>query len=126
MKKLLVILSIAVYLTSTTEINQLLKLPILVEHYIDHSQQNPKMSFWDFLVLHYNNHEPDADYDTDMRLPFMAHHEVLSLLAYVDISLYQLNADHTVPQDKKNHTFYKELYLKSRYLSGIWQPPKVS
>lgn len=40
MKKMFAIFFLSVYLISTTELSQLLKFPILVEHFIEHKEKN--------------------------------------------------------------------------------------
>lgn len=83
MKKVLAIFFLSTYLISTTELGQLLKFPMLVEHYFEHKEKNPQISVMEFLVLHYEgnhleNHPHDDDYDQDQKLPFIMHGDVLS------------------------------------------------
>jgi hypothetical protein len=45
-----------------------LRLPILVEHFVEHRSQVPEMTFFQFLAMHYKT---DVAHDsTDMELPF--------------------------------------------------------
>jgi hypothetical protein len=70
-KRLAGILLISVYMLSFAELNNLLKIPVLFEHYKEHSQQEPGISFWSFIKLHYL--DPvivDEDYQKDQQLPF--------------------------------------------------------
>ena len=62
---------LGIYLAAATPASELLKLPILFEHYHEHQQESPGISVPDFLILHYFNGNPrDDDYDRDMQLPF--------------------------------------------------------
>lgn len=123
-KKLLAIFFLSGYLFLTTELSQLLKLPVLIEHFAEHQEQDRNMSFIDFLVHHYGGHEKDADYETDMKLPFMKNLSVPYL--------YPISAPgNLVPVFKpvyfavaKPFFSYKDKGLIAAYLSAIWQPPK--
>ena len=71
LKKWISILFLSVYLLTATEFNELFKLPLLVEHFMQHNEGNKHVDFWEFLCIHYsNNNIKDADYDEDMKLPF--------------------------------------------------------
>ncbi|KKX48475.1 hypothetical protein L950_0220790 [Sphingobacterium sp. IITKGP-BTPF85] len=82
-EKVLAIFFLTTYLISTTELGQLLKFPMLVEHYFEHKEKSPQISVIEFLALHYEgnhleNHPHDDDYDQDQKLPFIMHGTVLS------------------------------------------------
>ncbi|MCD8740667.1 hypothetical protein LT679_08655 [Mucilaginibacter roseus] len=57
--------------TDVTELHQLFKLPILFQHYAEHKERNTRVSFVDFLSMHYwGDDMDDNDDDRDMQLPF--------------------------------------------------------
>src|SRR3954462_3822335 len=64
------------YLVSSTEVHELLRLPLLVKHYQEHKQQVADITFWEFLVMHYETDVPHDD--QDMRLPFKTCHQTLA------------------------------------------------
>jgi hypothetical protein len=67
-KRLMSILLLALYLTSFTEMHEVLRLPILLEHYAEHKNQVSDMSFIEFLEMHYKS---DVTHDEhDSQLPF--------------------------------------------------------
>lgn len=71
MKKEGAILLMAVYLFGATNACQVLKLPLLVTHYIKHKQESPYITLGSFFKMHYIDAQPfDADYVQDMQLPF--------------------------------------------------------
>lgn len=71
MKGLIAIFLLSIYLFGTTEAYQALKLPLLIEHYVKHKHENPRLTLVGFLRLHYSGKAVfDADYRQDMRLPF--------------------------------------------------------
>ncbi|MCX6182126.1 MAG: hypothetical protein NT150_09385 [Bacteroidetes bacterium] len=77
MKKLLAISLLSLYLLTLTEVGQLIKLPLLVDHFIEHKEKDQNLSLLDFLAMHYSHsHTPDAD---DLKLPFKSHNGCISL-----------------------------------------------
>lgn len=123
MKKLLAIFFLSLYLFSTTELFQLLKLPILFEHFVEHKAQD-NMSFTGYLIHHYGGHEPDADWETDMKLPFMQLSEVFSLSASVTPFFASFHFSRGVAPQTKCFFPLQDDDLLSCYLNTIWQPPK--
>ncbi len=46
----------------------------MVEHYVEHKEQNPALTILEFLCIHYQGPDVyDADYDKDMKFPFKSH-----------------------------------------------------
>jgi len=108
------ILFIVVHLFTFAEFQNLLKLPVLFEHFSEHKKDDAEMDFWSFIKLHY--FEPltvDKDYEKDRQLPFQSTNPLLitsvslcecqtfvleiSPLEEVDNIFYQFN-DNTKPQ----------------------------
>ena len=125
MKKWVSILLLSLYLLSTTELNQLLKLPVLIEHYAEHKNLNPEMTLLAFFKMHYDHPVKDADYKTDRKLPFIIH-STLSLV-------FTLNTDFSFEISGSDYKYFhiqnipcldENLYIKG-YLQSIWQPPRA-
>ncbi|MFN4006425.1 MAG: hypothetical protein ACK4HE_02830 [Chitinophagaceae bacterium] len=75
MKRLITILVTCLYLFGGTELRELCKLPLLVQHFKEHRHENPSMSLMAFLKLHYLEvQQKDADFQQDMGLPFKVQH----------------------------------------------------
>ncbi len=71
LKRILGALLLGAYLLASTPASEVLKLPVLIEHYLEHQKEAPEMGFWEYLALHYlSGIEYDADYARDMQLPF--------------------------------------------------------
>ncbi len=123
------ILFLFTYLLSTTELIQLLKLPVLVEHFVEHKSQQPEMTILEFITLHYNgdhldNHPEDDDYDQDKKLPFITHNNVLSVYC-ISTPDFIVDLQHKISQDDMlKLQVYNEAFIENTYLSTIWQPPK--
>lgn len=123
MKKVIVIFFLSVYVFSATEAGELLSLPVLVQHFMAHKQEDHTMTFFKFLKLHYENRNTD-DYK-DTRLPFKSHSHALFIAHTFAIPPSCCHTIHVAFIDRETQaTAYKEHYLKSAYLSYIWQPPK--
>ena len=113
---------------ATTELYQLLKLPFLVEHFVEHKKQNKHITLIDFLYLHYaNGNVKDADYEKDMKLPFKTYsnHVSLNIIGIVANSImkevFRLKSNFI---QLKLNILSKESFFASSYHSNIWQPPK--
>lgn len=62
---------LALYLCTATEAYQLLKLPLLAVHFIQHTREEPGMTLMAFLKMHYAEKTVyDDDWQQDMQLPF--------------------------------------------------------
>lgn len=125
MKKWVSILLLSLYLLSTTELNQLLKLPILIEHYVEHKNLNPEMTLVAFFKMHYDHPVKDADYKTDRKLPFVIH-STLSLVFTLntDFSFEISGSDYKYFHIQNIPSLNENLYIKG-YLQSIWQPPRA-
>jgi len=125
LKKLTAIFFFAVYLLSTTEAHQLLKLPVVFQHFAEHQLLDRNISFLQFLDMHYMHGSPmDKDHDRDMQLPFKATGDCLAIAtAFVPLTAQVLIAP-PVKLSVKTSYVIKHQYLASAYLSAIWQPPK--
>jgi len=125
-KRFFAIFFLLVYVISLTEFNQLVKLPILVEHFKEHKSKNKELTLLKFLSMHYAAEETqDADHDTDMKLPFKSHEGCLN--AMLEVYVPSNTGDVFVkPVPSNIHTYfpYKESFINSSFLSSIWQPPK--
>lgn len=127
MKKLFAILLLFIYLISLTELSQLVKLPILVEHFIEHKEKNSNLSLWEFLNMHYaQSDDHDGDRDKDMKLPFKSHDGCINttIVALPSTNIGTLS-EKPICIEKKAYSIYTENFLSSSHLSSIWQPPKA-
>jgi hypothetical protein len=111
------------YINSNTEFHEMLRLPILFEHYSQHKLQVSDISFWDFLVMHYKS---DVSHDSDdNQLPFKdpGHSFTAATLA---LPIHKMVLKETTLLTKSDYCFaYSETFIAS-HLSDIFQPPKIS
>jgi hypothetical protein len=126
-KRAIAILFLSTYLLSTTQLGELLKLPMLIEHFIEHKAENKAISFFTFLQMHYFNGDPkDADYDKDMKLPFKTVNVNPTAIAFCYNPNFSFNFSKptfaTIFKQKFPRT---AVHFSSSYLDAIWQPPRL-
>lgn len=123
LKQWIAILFLSTFILSKTELHQLLKLPVLVQHYFEHGQTDSAISFFVFLKMHYNNPVKDADYQRDMQLPFKSHESHANYSVFSQqIPSFELNKTSYIIQ-KSFISIPKDFYSSS-YIDNIWQPPR--
>lgn len=117
-----IFLTLTIFMVSTGTV-QLLKIPQLIVHFTEHNQQNPTLGFQKFLAEHYLGHEPDNDYQEDMKLPFKkVEYNASSFVFFnhVEVPTYtQPTTYYTKP-----NSLYRFSYKSSEITLSIWQPPK--
>ncbi len=124
--KFLLKIFILIFVFSATELHEILKFPILFQHYSEHKQSNNKITFFSFLKDHYLNHKgKDANDSKDMKLPFKSDDKNLITSSYL---FFQFNTENKffVPlkENSEPNLLYQKLELKE-FNSNIWQPPKI-
>jgi hypothetical protein len=125
-KKNISVFFLSIYLLSTTQLSELLKLPLLIQHFTEHQKETKDISFLIFLKMHYFNGDPkDADYDKDMKLPFKTTHVNTSISTYIafESQSFQLKRQIYTELKIRVFTIFDSWYSNS-YLNAIWQPPK--
>ncbi len=129
MKKNISILFLSLYIFTTFQISEYAKLPILVEHFYEHKQENPKLSLLQFLSIHYSHGEVfDNDYDKDMKLPFKSHNTNCSCTTIVlctPIYNYSFSQNTFLTDFPKKTYFGYNFSFIPKFQSKIWQPPKI-
>jgi len=117
---------LSIFLVSTTELYQLVKLPLLVEHFKEHRQADKDMTLWAFFCMHYDYAaKPDEDYAKDMTLPFKANDSMINAtIADFVSSTFYLSPTKTIYASSVQFSTFDEQRIISSFLSNIWQPPK--
>jgi hypothetical protein len=128
LKRTVHILLLSFYIFSCTELQELTKLPILFQHYLEHKNLDSSITFLTYLEHHYNDiPHTDNDEDRDNQLPFKTQESCTVNLI-----------NQTLPPSFE--AFPKKAYLiltkqkilidndhipHSAYTEKIWQPPKA-
>ena len=115
---------VSIYLFSTTELGQLLKIPLLFTHYFEHKASS-NLSFPKFLEIHYTKTGLRyADDVKDMKLPFKTHQNY-SNYTTIFIPQFLLTIDKPFVISLKKIKFLSlHQMLVCFYQNNIWQPPK--
>lgn len=125
LKKIISILILAIYMLSCTEFDQLLRIPLLVAHFIEHKQESKDISFAEFMLIHYvQEYSFNGDYEQDTNLPFKSvDGNTIQVVAFITLLNPCLKAKPIYAADKRFKPF-EQLFIDNAYLSSIWQPPK--
>jgi hypothetical protein len=126
-KKLICIVFLGAYLISSTELRQLLKFPLLIQHYAEHKAENRSLNLVQFLAMHYNDEDIiDLDYSKDQQLPFKSQGGYTgAILSVVESTAFYssiLKVEIALPVA---HAISNESFISSTFRSSIWQPPKA-
>ncbi|MFA6060709.1 MAG: hypothetical protein WC756_21110 [Taibaiella sp.] len=126
MKKFTTILLLTAFLFSTTELHQLLKLPVVFEHFAQHRKENKSISFLEFLDMHYMHGSPrDKDYKEDMKLPFKTADNYTATVSPALVSqLLPALAFPVICSAETKLPVFDLWFNHAAHLSGIWQPPR--
>ena len=127
MKAMLSILLLTVHLFTATELCQLFKLPVLLEHYTEHQVKDATLSFTSFLYRHYfTDHSSDGHNDRDNQLPFHSHEDCCTLKVSICPPVVFQNVSFQLLPIEIRYTFgFFDQNIPLAHLSNIWQPPKV-
>lgn len=109
------------YAISFTEVHQALRLPILLEHYQEHAA-NAELTFWDFLVMHYETDE--AHDETDNSLPFKDCGHAANIPT-VALACFYASPQNQLPTTDTDHPSFYLSRSPQRPSVDIFQPPKV-
>lgn len=129
MKKPIAISFLLAFLFAHAEFHQLLKLPVLIQHYLEHKQDNKDETFGNYLSQHYVQHIGHTHHDNHRdheKLPFKANDcgAAHTPIAFLNQVPYSLPFPHEWLVEKS--TLYKGAICFSTYSGKIWQPPKFS
>ena len=123
MKRIVAISLLVLYINSYTELHELLRVPVLLEHYQEHREQVKDMSFVEFLCMHYKS---DVSHDNqDNQLPFKdADHAFTSSAPAIPIQ--KITLLESVPLTQVTHFSVYRSSNVAHHLADIFQPPRIS
>jgi hypothetical protein len=127
MRKPLLITLVIIHLLGNTELGELLKIPRLVSHYLQHHYNDPNIGFIDFITMHYVNGDDGTSADDweDQQLPChntKQQHSFAQTLSPA-LRLHEINMKQ--PVQLKVFGIRAEDGYPSGYASLILQPPRV-
>ena len=112
------------FLNAHTAFGELLRLPVLVEHYTEHRQINQE-SFLDFLIQHYarqirHSHGNSQDHE---KLPFKSVNTNAQAPVLLPEPAPSLTPVWVQPTPALKTMPHRQHYA-SAYQNSIWQPPR--
>ncbi len=127
LKKVITIFFLIIYLFSVTEARQLLKLPIVFQHFAEHQTEDKNISFFHFLGIHYLHGSPmDKDHDRDMELPFKTTSAfVLSVVPVLMADVQSTTLSPLVFIISNDFLHTNDRFISSEFECNIFQPPRV-
>jgi hypothetical protein len=124
MNKLIAFFLISVFMCANTSLGQLLKVPNLIEHYIEHKNEltSDSISFIDYIVSHYSINAENNQEHQD--LPFKTFDNSTSVLFAFSINTFQIQI--IKPLISTTKKFFYNKTFKSNLIASIWLPPKLA
>jgi len=125
MRRRAAILIFFIYIFGATELDQLLKFPLLVRHYVIHKRQNAGITVAMFIKIHYLDPQLfDGDYNEDMQLPFkQADDHCLTLPTVLPTPLPAIYYDKTPLVCEYN--LYKPPFKPLLNQKDVFRPPRA-
>lgn len=116
-------IALLILFASTNEVGQILKLPMLVSHYIDHHNEEGQ-SLYAFFHEHYVHHHgsDNKDQDEDNRLPFKTTIQQASVSYLMPAT--QIIISLTTLISKRKSTL-PSFFIPKNYLKDIFHPPRI-
>lgn len=126
MKRLIAILFLSLYLTTSTEVHELFKLPLLFFHFQEHRTENQALSFLSFLQEHYTGHsEQKTDWQKDSKLPFKTCQNDITHVQWFEPHEFQWKKCTLNFSVEKPSIISNQVILPLEQLNAIWHPPKT-
>jgi hypothetical protein len=124
-KKRAAYIFLAIYLIGATELHQLLKMPLLLEHYKEHKLDNGNLSLISFIYQHYVGDDGNSNDDQkDQNLPFKSAHFQMQNTVVFSVFKYELPKI-MVPKKKAGWPVMQSYSLSTISLDALFRPPKV-
>ena len=124
MKKISAIFFLLLFI-STTELKELFRVPVLVDHFLKHKDSDRSMSVIDFLKIHYvGEKQDDNDDQEDGQLPFKGISE--STVSSFFSGEHFFVSGTIIPQ----YTGFRHNYFQSsvpiNFGNSLFRPPRLS
>ncbi len=124
MKRRAAYIFLAIYLLGATELSQLLKMPLLLEHYMEHKMGNGDLSLTSFIYMHYVTDDGDAtDEKRDQNLPFKSAHFQLQNSVVFTVAKYELPKI-IVPITPSVWPVFSSNFIPKAPVGSLFRPPK--
>lgn len=127
MRKTLIIGLMVVHLFGNTELNQLFKVPELITHFFQHHRQDPDISFFEFIAMHYGGDDgTTADDFEDGKLPYHNSNSHSLTTSYTANLKTLFLSDEINPEDGKVYGSRLHMGTSSKHVLIVLQPPRLA
>ena len=117
-------LAVFLLLFCNMSLYQLVKLPILVQHYQEHRQRDQSVDLLDFLSMHYWGKDiNDNDQEKDNQLPFKAFNKETLEHFSTPVKTFALKS--VIYFFKSTFLLTGETYLPDPKLAALFRPPRA-
>jgi hypothetical protein len=122
--KTILTLIICPQLTIPFVVEDSLRFPILISHFIKHTYNQKDVTLIHFLADHYLDKHHDEKHDDHQDLPFHCHSDFSfnQNLINIEIKLFKFIPNYYFKEPQK--IAFLQNYFSSRVLLSIWKPPK--
>lgn len=116
-------------LSAHSEMLELVKLPVLKEHYKEHKQWDARISFMAFIGIHYfEETNPYGEQSRHMEMPFKKPCQsfVTSIAGFIVPTANTVTTSKVVAKERPQKLIVDSSAYSSQSLAAIWQPPRNS
>lgn len=124
MRKKLAILLICLHLFGNTEAGQVFKMPVLLQHYKQHCENNKGLGFIEFIIMHYAGDDgTHTDDEQDQQLPCHNLQQHTMHLMFAPMLNTVSESVAPAPASARSSVFITTGIPQSR-AGRLWQPPR--
>ncbi|SEK19641.1 hypothetical protein [Parapedobacter koreensis] len=107
-------------------LEQLLKIPVLFEHFQEHQQRETDISFLNFLTHHYSfEKHTDKDESRDMQLPFKSHTSHAGGFDFHAATRFTYLPKAAELSGGYSFSYYYLLHIPTPYQQSQFRPPRA-
>lgn len=127
-KKVVAIFFLVLFLTANTAFGEVLRLPVLFHHYMEHVEWDNNSSLLRFLSAHYASKiaHPDDQHHDHERLPFKTSDCQATHIVTIVPQLFSLSSEVVFISGDATQAMYSQPHCSDSHLNSIWQPPRFS
>lgn len=124
-----IIFYIVLFMLNSHVLEQCLKIPFFISHYIEHQENNNSINIFQYIQLHYfSGNIQDDDYQQDQKLPFKSeqtcNHTSLGQVLYNKVEKINIQVIDYIENTSVFNPLQKHFVVQT-ILKNIWQPPKL-
>ena len=125
--KNITILLICLQITIPFLVEDCLRFPILVSHYLHHNNHHEKLNFSHFIAEHYSESHHDEHHNEHENLPFHKHCDcTFNQNLALNLEIFQIKFHANFNFKEPNKIAFKQNFFQSNVSINIWRPPKIS